>query len=155
MKSKNVILSFILCSLMLIQSCDNTMSLPEPSRYFDFTYLYPNPLSINDTLTVGLDFYQYDIKYSALTDFSVIIEKSTKTDTLQVIGLYDKYKHDNSSKMGIFNSDDEKIQTIMFLSKITLQCIIDSNRTGNFDVRVVNNNFTTKSNLKLHIYKRN
>lgn len=155
MKKKNVILSFILVILFLLQSCDNTVKLPVGDPIFDMTFIYPNPLSTNDTLTIGIDWNYFDIKYSVLDDFIVIIEQTTKRDTLIILGLYDKYKHDNSGKMGIFNSEDEKIQTIMFESKITLQCIIDSNQTGNWDVRVVNNNLTTKSNLKLHIYKRN
>ena len=149
---KNIILSLTLFSLMFFQSCDNTMSLPEGPSFFDFTYLYPNPFSIKDTLTVGLDFYKYDIKYSVLEDFKVIIEKSTKRDTLTILGLYDKYKPDNSGKVGIFNSDDEKVQAIMYESKITLQCIMDSNQTGNWSIKVVNNKYTTSSKVKILIF---
>lgn len=153
MKSKNIILSFTLFSLMFFQSCDNTVKLPVGDPIFDMTLLYPNPLSTNDTLTLGIDWNYYDIKYSVLDDFKVIIEKSTKRDTLIIVGLYDKYKPDSLSKMGIFNSEDEKIQTIMFESKITLQCIIDSSHSGYWVASVVNNNFTTKSKIKLLIYK--
>ena len=144
---KNIILSLTLFSLMFFQSCDNTMSLPEGPSFFDFTYLYPNPFSIKDTLTVGLDFYKYDIKYSVLEDFKIIIGQANKRDTLTILGLYD-----NSGKMGIFNSDDEKVQAIMFESKITLQCIMDSNQTGNWSIKVVNNNYTTSSKVKILIF---
>lgn len=154
MKSKNVILGFVII-LIYLQSCDNTVKLPVGDPIFDVTFIYPNPLSTNDTLTIGIDWNYDDIKYSVLDDFIVIIEQTTKRDTLIILGLYDKFKNENSSKMGIFNSWDEKIQAIMFESKITLQCIIDINQTGNWVLRVVNNNFTTKSNLKLNIYKGN
>ncbi|MBS4000484.1 MAG: hypothetical protein KGZ71_08390 [Desulfobulbaceae bacterium] len=150
MKSKNQLLIYTLIAFMYFQSCENDDDiLPVPS-VFEMTILYPNPISNNDTLTLGLNYYQYAIKTDNLNDFKV---KYSKNDTLIVIGLYDKHKLEpNNRIIGSFNSDDEKVKLIMKHSTITLQCLVNDLPNGDLNIEVENNGHTTSNKLVLYKY---
>jgi hypothetical protein len=150
---KNLIpfLMLIIVSLQFT-ACENDDDiLPVPSD-FVMTILYPNPISNNDTLTIGLNNDKYTIKTANLTDFKVKF-KNSKNDTLIVIALYDKHNLEpNNRIVGNFNSGDEKVQLIMKHSTITLQCLVKDLTNGDLNIEVENNGHTTSNKLILYKY---
>jgi hypothetical protein len=151
---KKILIPFLMLIIVSLQftACENDDDiLPVPSD-FVMTILYPNPISNNDTLTIGLNNDQYTIKTTNLTDFKVKFRNS-KNDTLIVIGLYDKHKLEpNNRIVGNFNSDDEKVKLIMKHSQITLQCLVNDLSNGDLNIEVENNGHTTSNKLILYKY---
>jgi len=136
--------------IFVIMSCDGGIEVGLPP-YFGISNIYPNIVNSDDTLTIGLHFYELTLKSSKLNDFRVNV-KNSAIDTLKIIGLYDPTKLDTNKITGIFNTDNDSVKVVMKNSQMILQCVVNDLRAGEWKIEVVNNKHKTSNEVILLKY---
>jgi hypothetical protein len=135
----------LLIMIFVIISCNQGIEVGLPP-YFGISNIYPNIVNSDDTITIGLHFYELTLKSSKLNDFRVNVKNST-IDTLKIIGLYDNTKLDTNKITGIFNTDDDSVKVVMKSSQMILQCVVNDLRAGEWKIEIVNNKHKTSNDV--------
>lgn len=129
-------------------SCENSVvSEEEP---FEVSMLYPNFLTVGDTLSVVLNFIENDTTINSTDDIKVFISNKVLYDTLSVIGLLQR-NGDSIEEIGYY-----KYQGVDLTSGygIIVQGVFLKGYATAFDLEVVIGNKKVKSKEKLGIIQK-
>ena len=142
---KNAVVFLVMTIFMLSNSCDNSTA---PKQIpFEVSMLYPNFLTVGDTLSVVLKFPENDKSINSTDDIKVFISNRVLHDTLSVIGLL-KRNGDIKEEIGYY-----KNQGIDLISGygIIVQGVFLKGYATAFDLEVVIGGQRVKSKEKLGI----
>lgn len=141
---------YFLAMIINIQfySCENSVESKEVP--FEISMLYPNFLTVGDTLSVVLKFAENDTTINTTDDIRVYISNKVLYDTLSVFGLL-KRNGDKIKEIG--NYKNHGIDLITGYGVIVQGVFLKGYATA-FDLEVVIGNKRVKSKEKLGIIQK-